>query len=1125
MPGSTRRRSVITAGLATLMALVGASSALAQGAVITGRVTGATGEQIEEAQVYIQELGISASTNQEGSYNLVVPGERVRGQTVVLRVRRIGYTPDSRQITLSAGSQSVDFTLQRDVNRLSEIVVTGVTAGTERAKVPFSVASVNVADAPVPAVNPLGQLQGKVAGVNIVSGSGRPGSQPSIILRGPASINATGRGQDPLYIVDGVIINGPLPDINPQDIESVEVVKGAAAASLYGARAGNGVVQITTKTGQSQGEGVRFSLRSEYGVSDIERDFGLARSMPLITDETGTLFCAATTGEQICSRAFDYAAEAARINNNPAYFASPAPGFAVDYSGGATPWSLRSMFQAQPWPGPTYNAVDQVVDPKPFTINNLDMMGRIGQTNVFASVSHTQQGGAIRFLDGYDRSSARLNLDQGVGDNWTVSLRTYFSRATEDGNSVDQGQNSTPFFRLTRVPGNVNILARDTLGRLYIRPNLQLSGQQNENPLYSLAALQRTDDRNRFIGGASIRYTPLAWLDLEGNLSYDGARVQWDEFRDKDWRATTATGLSGQRSYVFKGNNTFDSYNGSLNATLRHDLLQGDLLTRTSFRYLFEQQDLSQRTAFGQDLAVQGVPTLGNTTTGRAITSTEQSIRQVGIFAGVNLEYLERYIVDALIRQDGSSLFGAEERWATFGRASMAWRLAQEPWWFAPQVNEFKLRASYGTAGGRPSFAAQYETFTVGTGGIVSMNQLGNNRLRPEEVAETEIGLDLEVLSRYGLTVNYARSESRGQIIPVPVVAATGFATQWQNAGTLESKTWELALNVPIIQRQDLSWSTRFIWDRNRTIITDLGVQPFNFGTSLQATESIFRAQEGERFGTFYGRVFLTSCGQLPAEFQDDCGPDGAYQRNDDGYLVWVGDGNTWRDGVTKNLWSATLPSAESPWGVGLFWGMPIMLRDASGSASVVPIGNALPDFRFGISQNFQWRNLTLYALLDASMGQEIWNQGRHWAHLDLLARDVDQEGKSIETAKPVGYYWRGGPPDHPAGIGGFYNALAPNSRFVEDGSYMKLREATISYRIGPIGGVGDWDVSVVGRNLLTWTDYKGFDPEVGVVSGDTFSTALFPTSGQGASAALNAVDAFGFPNLRTFTFGVSTRF
>jgi hypothetical protein len=192
---------------------------------------------------------------------------------------------------------------------------------------------------------------------------------------------------------------------------------------------------------------------------------------------------------------------------------------------------------------------------------------------------------------------------------------------------------------------------------------------------------------------------------------------------------------------------------------------------------------------------------------------------------------------------------------------------------------------------------------------------------------------------------------------------------------------------------------------------------------------------------------------------------------------------------------------------------MPIIMRDsAGGPASNVPVGNALPDFRFAITQDVTWKRLTVYALLDAAIGQDVWNQGFHWAHLDFISKDVDQHQKDVETAKPVGYYWRAGAPDA-TGIGGLYDLLAPNNFTVEDASYAKLRELLVSYHVGPIRGIGDWNVSVVGRNLLTITDYRGFDPEVGI------------TGGQANTAALTAVDAFTFPNTRSFTFGVSTTF
>jgi hypothetical protein len=195
--------------LALLLSLTTAVTASAQaGAVITGTVKSDAGTPLFGANVTIEALNISVGTGEDGRYTINIPGARIRGQQVVLRARQIGYVPMVKTITLNAGAQTHDFELKQDVNRLSQVVVTGVTGATEVKKLPFTVAQVTAEDMPVPGANPLSQLQGKVPGANIVSASGRPGTAPAIILRGPQSINASGRGQDPLIIVDGVISNG-----------------------------------------------------------------------------------------------------------------------------------------------------------------------------------------------------------------------------------------------------------------------------------------------------------------------------------------------------------------------------------------------------------------------------------------------------------------------------------------------------------------------------------------------------------------------------------------------------------------------------------------------------------------------------------------------------------------------------------------------------------------------------------------------------------------------------------------------------------------------------------------------------------------------------------------------------
>src|SRR5881394_517623 len=914
------RRGLLFAGVAALALLVaGARSARAQDAVVRGTITSDRGEPIPGANVLIDELRLGVVTNATGQYSLNVPGARVRGQQVIVRVRAIGFKPNSKAITLTPGEQAVDLALGYDVNLLEAIVVTGTQEATEAVKVPFTVNRVDASQLPVPASNPLTQLQGKVPGANIVSASGRPGSQPAVLLRGPTSINASGRGQDPLYIVDGVIINGNLADLNPSDIENVEVVKGAAGASLYGARAGNGVINITTKSGRRSLEGVKFGLRSEGGMSDIERDFGLARFQALATDETGTQFCEAVTGLPFCARTFDYATEQARVNNPPTDFAGQPKGFPIDPGSTISGQPLRQRFQVQPWPGTSYNAVNQLVTPKPFLENTLDLTGRFGtSTRFYASMSNRHEQGAIRYLNGFVRNAFRLNVDQGIGTDWNFGFRTSYTRSTQDG--LNQEEGGQAFFRLTRVPAIVNVLQRDTLGRLYIRPNLQGGGSQNENPLWSLENTKREDATNRFIGGLSVQYAPVNWFNMEGSLGYDRRNIGFSQINDKGFRTTTAN--SANLGQIFRAATGREALNGSVNATFKRDF-GPDLKSKYQFRYLFEQRDFNTQSAQGSQLSVQGVTALNNTLQStRATTSDLTRIREIGMLGGVNLEYKGRYILDALVRRDGSSLFGPDSRWATFGRASVAWRVAQEPWWSIPQVTELKLHGSYGTAGGSPRFDAQYETFTILAGGLLSLATLGNKNLKPELHGETEIGGDIELWNRYAFNATYAHTNIKNQILPVPVCACTGFARQWQNAGTLTNNTLEMSLNIPLLQRRDVQWSTRVIYDRNRSVVTALTPPPFFFGADLQGTGSIFQAKVGERLGTFYGHRFITSCAELPAPFNGDCGgPSSSFQRNDEGFLVWVGAGNNPGMGITNNLWETKISNAAgntsvTPWGI-----------------------------------------------------------------------------------------------------------------------------------------------------------------------------------------------------------------
>jgi TonB-linked SusC/RagA family outer membrane protein len=1119
-PASVRVRRIGTALLLLLAATAG--RAWAQNAVIRGTVRSDLGEFVEGASVLIPELGIQTATTPNGGLLISVPAPRVHGQAVTLVVRMIGFRPWRQTVTMQPGEQVFDIRLAADVNRLSDIVVTGVMAGTPQTQTTFSVARVDLTNVAVPAADPLSQLAGQVPGLNINTSTGRPGATPDVLLRGPKSINATGRSQDPLYIVDGVILgtgagsydrNFGLLALNPQDIENIEIVRGAAGASLYGAQAANGVINITTKSGRTGVEGMTFRLRSEAGFNDIERAFPLAQQHPLLMDPTGQRFCTRDTSQPLCARTMDWTTEVARVNNAAGTGAAIPAGFAFDPGVSSAQPPLRQVFMAAQWPVPTYDPARQVLTSQPFVSNNIDVTGRMGGTRYFASASQLRQGGAVRMFRGQTRYTARLNVDQQIGASVSLSFRTFYSRGDWDGWNND----GIGIFYNLRQPAATNLLARDTLGRLYALPNI-LAGNGLTNPLsYSPGnGVRDLWTSDRFVGGATLHWAVTSWADLEANFSLDRATSDWDYRQPKGFRGTNPTSTA-YLGYLADYANSAFSYNSSVNLTLRQPLGR-DLTARWQFRWLLDRQDAKNRQMQGGTLAVVGVDTPNNATTGVTITGRSTSERLMGLFAGVNLDYRQKLIGDFLLRRDGSSLFGAGNRWATFGRASLAYRPSQESWWpFRDALNEFKLRASYGTAGGRPSFAAQYETYDIGAGGALNPGTMGNRNLRPEINTERELGADLELFRRIGVALTYAHSDTKDQILLVPAPATSGFTSQWGNAGTLTNRTWELSVNVPIVRRRDLSWSWRFNYDWTRTVITRLDVPPFRIGVPIQGSASVINIAEGERYGTIYGTYFLrgaADCVKLPAAFQASCGTDGAqFQVNSDGWLVWTG-GYGVGEGVTRNMWMTQLPAASSPWGFALNWGLPVVLRDSTKSALSVPLGSALPDWRFSVSQTLQFRRLTVYAMLEGVVGRALWNYARQWAYMDLRHHDVDQRGKSPEDAKPIGYYWRAAP----AGLGGLYQALStPTNDAVEDVNYAKLRELSVTYRVGQVAGVGNWDVSLIARNLFTLTNYRGQDPETGV-SQQSYTS-------QANSGLVNAIDAYAFPTPRTFTIALSTSF
>jgi TonB-linked SusC/RagA family outer membrane protein len=928
------------------------------------------------------------------------------------------------------------------------------------------VAQIRMADLPVPSMNAAQSLQGKVAGATVHMGSGRPGAAPSILLRGVTSLNAQGRDQEPLYIVDGVILSSGMVDLDALDIQSIEVVKGAAAASLYGSRAGSGVIQVRTKRGaELPDDQVRYTLRSEYG------------------------------GAQLASTPDMLLAKKHRFQTSQGKF--------VDLDGSLCDWLDCSQpretgtgawdtFNDQEWPGQTFDQVGRFFTGANFLQSNLSVGGRSGRTNFHVSASHMDQEGIMRFTPGFKRNNFRVNVDQAVMDKLTVQTSVFYSKSSQGRPSETSGNT---LFDLTRVPAGVDLLARDADGELRLLMNP--TDSESENPLYTLQATKQLEWRSRFLGSANLRYAPVEWLKVDANVSFDRLDDDWETFREKGYRCyepcpTWADGT------LYKFGSRSEALNGSITASTRWNI--SDQIRNSSMvRYLYENDEYQSFNTSGYEFAVANVPTFANINQSNVTSGSYlQTVRADGYFFITNFDMYDKYVVDALIRNDGSSLFGADERRQWYYRVGGAWRLGQEDFFNVPQIDELKFRYSVGTAGGRPNFSAQYEVYSV-SGGRISPVSLGNKNLKPEFSTEHEAGVDVSILNYKAiLALTYARTTTEDQILPVPQPSYTGFQRQWRNAGTIESNTWEATLDLRLVERPTFSWSAKLLYDRTRSEITELSVPPFVYGVGGQAMGEVFYARKGEKVGTFYGAILAKTCADLPSGVSCE-----GFQVNDDGFLVWTGG-----SGFGNPQWGVDGPIVGTS---RVKWGTPfagICIDQATGEETrYCPVGNSQPDYNAGLSTSVSWKGLYAYALISRSAGFQVYNQPLVWGFFKRMTAFYDQDANApASEKKPLGYYdaWYSAVPGN----------LRPSNWSTEDATFTKLREVALSYRLSQdltrrIPGLSQFSsvgISVTGRNLFTWTNYRGYDPEVGKTGGDT------------GSSAIARVDGYTYPNFRTYT-------
>ncbi len=1061
MRHATLRTSGVLA--VTTALLIGAVGWLhAQGAVITGKITGRQGEALGGALVVLDELNLAVATTTTGTYTLTVPPERSKGQTVTLRGRYIGYSPATRRITLTPGTQTQDLELKFDPMTLDAVVVTGVAEATEKKKLPFSVGGVDASQLQqAPSVSALGALEGKVAGARLISPSGAPGGEPAIRLRGATSVTSPGScppGQvcastttsGPLIIVDGTITRYGLADMNSEDIERVEVVKGAAASSLYGSDAAEGVVQVFTKRGSRIPDGkLVVTVRNEYGQSFRPKSIPVSLAHPYEANAAGQ-YVDTLTGTS--------------PNPDPADLVLPPS---------AKPQVKPDRIADVPY-ATVYDQQGQVLTHGPFYTNYISIGQRRGNTNFNVSFQNTKQDGVIILLKGYNRQNFRVNVDQALTPRLDLSVGGFFGKSNN--NQVAQGPGS-PFFAVTFVEPNINLAAPNPDGTPYAA-KIPYRLSNAENPLYRLANEQINTDRSRYSGNVKATYRLLDWLSLEGNYNYDQEASNYTDNEPKNYLNAQGVPVDG---YLVKIDSSGRTFNTGATLTSVRTLRLGSWSMRNTTKagYVYEDQALGTFGVTANAFAVVKTPEFNAVDFSQlSPTSRDISIRNRNYYFISNFDIKDRYILDGLVRRDGSSLFGPDSRWQTYYRVSGAWRASED--FHIKGLDELRFRGSYGIAGLRPVFDAQYETFAI-VGGAPVKQTLGNKALKPARSAETEIGANIDFLGRFSLEYSYSRKETKDQILLVPLSAATGYLNQWQNAATLVGRTHELSLGVLIADRPDLSWRLNIAGDRTRQKITQLATAPFLVGPDYVGNNDVtqhFRIAAGETFGVIYGTKTVRSLSELyddPAKqalsgANQHWSPDSVLV-NEEGYVVRR---DTWR---TVNE-------------------RPIAYVDPSGS-SVVRIADVNPDFNVSVTTNLRYKNFSAYALVDWVQGGKIYNGTRQWPFFELRDRVYDQTQKPQAERKPIDYY------------NFFYNSINPIDFFVEPGTYVKIKELNVSYSLGrstlqKLGfPLNNLRLGVIGRNLFTFTKYSGYDPEVAGLSGDPYSFRF---------------DGFSYPNFRTFT-------
>jgi TonB-linked SusC/RagA family outer membrane protein len=872
-----------------VLLVVPASVRAQQDARFTGRVTNAAAVPVPGVSVGINVLGVGAITSSDGRYSFIVPAGRVQGQTVALTARLIGYTALVRQVVVRSGVNSENFTLVTNALRLNEVVVTGAGTATTKEKLGNVI---NTVDSSLITrsneSNVVSALAGKAPNVEVHTQSGEPGSSASIRIRGYTTVGGTSQ---PLFVVDGTPIDNSTStttdatagtvtanrasDINPNDIESVEILKGSAAAAIYGARAANGVILITTKSGKS-GE-TRYSLQSTVTQDQVIRYEPLQQ---LYGQGSGGKF-------NDCTR------PGCRLSSASYGPLLPAGTTLFDHS--------RDILRD----GRTLD-------------NNIQASGGDDRTTFFLSAgSNNQRGMIIGPNNEYTKSTVRLKATHMLSNSLRIGGNGNYIDAR--GNYVQKGSNvSGLLLGSYRTPTNFdNAAYLDTLygehrSYRYPRPTGTdfTAGRGYDNPFFTANNPGNKSELGRFIGNATADWTPLTWLTVKETFG-------GDYYGDYRLEALPQTSSSKPVGSVTRNDQTFLQLDNNLIATATREFNQN------MSGGLTLGQNLNSRRSryaqfYGEQLIAPQPFALQNTV---SFTPVEvRSLQHIeGYFAQGSLDLYNQLYLTAGIRNDGYSSFGASNRRASYPKASIAWAFTNS---YNPDQRGLfsygKLRAAYGETGNEPPVYSDATGYSVGIGafgsgfgdvlnagqsgraGLVTPTTQGaGSSLKPERTKETELGADLAFFDqKLELGLTYYNKRSTDIILQLPIApTATGFYQQITNGAQINNKGYEVTLNAHPYTSSRVTWDVGVNWSKNDNIVADITGAEFVTRGAGSFGGAVGSVTKGYPVGVLRGNDFaicgrgltnLSTVDGTIADIDKACGPgkDGALYIGSDGLPV-----------------------------------------------------------------------------------------------------------------------------------------------------------------------------------------------------------------------------------------------